>query len=289
MSRRKLSIVVTCTDRKLAAPSEALTARSLPAGTVTERAAEWRRRLGTTQPYARLLDLYKGESWTQAKRLAATARSTGWEPEIFVASAGLGLRPAEEFAPSYAATFTRGQTDSVATTTSDARVWWNLLPHADEPQPGRPSIWVLSESYALAMADRLQPLDPETTLIFGGAPGTPEALRVRSDRNLRTALGGTVTSLNTRMAIRWLELADGQSMTSSVVRQAWAEWAQDATQVERYDRRPASDATIRSLIKEMIGLHPQLTKTVALKNLRASGIACEQRRFSGLFEEAFTA
>jgi hypothetical protein len=139
------------------------------------------------------------------------------------------------------------------------------------------------------MSQHVQSLDPGLTVVIGGAADTPDALRVASDRNLRAALGGTVSSLNTRMAIRWLELADGQSVTSHVVRQAWANWAQDASQVERYDRRPVSDDTIRVLIREMLAQHPRLSKTGALRDLRASGIACEQRRFSGLFEEAFTA
>ncbi|QSR33392.1 hypothetical protein CFI00_0160 [Nocardioides sp. S5] len=289
MSHRKLTIVVTCTDRKAVAPAETLRASTLPAGTVGERAAEWRARLEAEPPVGRLLDLYKGETWTQAKRLAATAQRTGWEPDVFVASAGLGLRRVDDSAPSYAATFARRQSDSVATRNSDARAWWDLLPHGSEPALSRPAIWVLSETYASAMSPRLRSLDPETTVVIGGASNTPATVRVASNRNLRAALGGTVSSLNTRMAIRWLELADGKCVSSDAVRQAWADWAQDASQVERYDRRPVSDDTIRVLIRDMRAQRPRLSKTVALKELRASGIACEQRRFSGLFEEAFTA
>lgn len=289
MSRRKLTIVVTCTDRKLGAPSEDLMARSLPAGSVAERASQWHARVADAQPEARLLDLYKGETWTQAKRLADTAAKTGFYVDLLVASAGLGLRSVTELGPTYAATFARGHLDSVATTTADAAVWWNGLPHTAAPRPDVTSIWVLSESYAFAMRDQLASLDPANALVFGGAPDTPESLRVRSDRNLRAALGGTVTSLNTRTAIRWLEIADGSAPTSANVRLAWDAWARDARQPETYDRRPLPDSTIRSLIQQMRGQQPQLSKTAALRNLRASGIACEQRRFSGLFEEACNA
>ncbi|GAW49250.1 MULTISPECIES: hypothetical protein [unclassified Nocardioides] len=286
MARRKLTIVVTCTDRKLGLPSETLMARSLPAGTVTERASHWHSRVTAARSETRLLDLYKGESWSQAKRLACTAEKAGFDAEMLVASAGLGLRSVKDLGPVYAATFTRGHQDSVATSTADSALWWSRLPHTVAPTPEVPSIWVLSESYALAMSDQLSNLDPDDSLVFGGAPDTPESLRVRSDRNLRAALGGTVTSLNTRMAIRWLEIAGRSAPTSTEVRHAWAAWASDAHQPEQYDRRPLPDGTIRLLIKEMLGRHPQLSKTVALRNLRASGIACEQRRFSGLFEEA---
>lgn len=285
MSRRKLTIVVTCTDRKSAAPSGALSARSLPVGDVTERATEWGDRLRGAQSKYRLLDLYQGESWTQSKALIATARSAGWQPEMLVASAGLGLRRAKDRAPSYAATFAKGQPDSVAATAADASAWWDLLPHVDAPQPGSPAIWVLSESYASAMTRHLKSLDPATALVFGGAPGVCESVRIRSDRNLRSALGGTLTSLNARMAIRWLELTDGRSLTSPGVRRAWDEWARTATKPEIYNRRQLSDNSVRALIRDIRTRQPEISKTVALKNLRASGIACEQHRFSDLFEE----
>lgn len=286
MARQKLTIVVTCTDRKAGVPSGNLMARSLPAGTVSDRAAQWHTRITTARPEAPLLALYKGESWAQAKRLADTAAKTGFDVDLLVASAGLGLRSVMELAPPYAATFARGHLDSVATTAADASVWWNKLPHTATARPDVPSIWVLSESYAIAMRDQLTSLDPANTLVFGGASDTPENLRIRSDRNLRAALGGTVTSLNTRTAIRWLEIANGAAPTSANVRRAWGAWAHDARQPETYDRRPLPDTTIRTLIQEMRAQQPQLSKTVALRTLRASGIACEQRRFSGLFEEA---
>lgn len=286
MARRKLTIVVTCTDRKLAAPCEDLMARSLPAATVSERVDDWVGRLGAAPRATRLLDLYRGDSWTQAKRLAATAQKTGFDPEVFVASAGLGLHSVNDFGPTYAATFARGHEDSVVSAVADARVWWSRLPHAAAPEDDAPSIWVLSESYARAMQDDLQALDPNVSLVFGGASGTPADSRIRSDRRLRAALGGTTTSLNTRMAIRWLELADGRIPTSPVVRQDWRQWAQGAQRTEHYDRRPLPDTSIRQTVEKMLGLHPKLSKTTALRNLRASGISCEQRRFSGLFEEA---
>lgn len=286
MARQKLTIVVTCTDRKSTAPFDDLMVRSLPTATVSERVDAWVGRLKGAQCTTRLLDLYMGESWTQAKRLADTAQRTGFDPEVFVASAGLGLRSVNDFGPSYAATFARGHEDSVVTGTADSQVWWRRLPHVEAPPNDHPSIWVLSESYALAMQDDLQPLDPSVSLVFGGASGTPAGSRVRSDRNLRAALGGTMTSLNTRMANRWLELADGRLPTSTPVRHDWAQWAEHAQHREHYDRRSLPDTSIRQLVEKMLRVQPKLSKTTALRNLRASGVSCEQRRFSGLFEEA---
>ena len=144
MPRRKLTIVVTCTDRKVAAPCADLMVRNLATATVRERADAWVGHLQRAQNTTRLLDLYMGESWTQAKRLAATAHMTGFDPDVFVASAGLGLRSANDFGPSYAATFARGHADSVVSASTDSRVWWERLPHVSAPQDDVLSIWVLS-------------------------------------------------------------------------------------------------------------------------------------------------
>lgn len=286
MASKKLTIVVTCTDRKLGTPSTALMARNLPTAPISERVRIWNDRVELAKPTTRLVDLYKGEGWTQAKRLADTAVQTGFDVEFLVASAGLGLRSINDMGPTYAATFARGHLDTVATTTSDTTLWWNQLPHSTAPNPAVPSVWVLSESYAIAMRDQLANLDQSNTLVFGGASTTPESIRVRSDRNLRSALGGTVTSLNTRSAIRWLEIANGSDLTATNVRQSWSVWARDVHHSETYNRRPLPDAAIRPLIKQMRKQQPKLSKTVALRNLRESGIACEQHRFSRLFEEA---
>lgn len=285
MSRPKLTIVVTCTDRKLVVPASHLMARNLASASVNDRADEWIDRLRTARATIRLLDLYKGESWSQAKRLATAARNAGFEPQLFVASAGLGLRSVDELAPAYAATFARGHLDSVVGNVSDAQAWWNRLPDSRMEAQGGQAIWVLSEAYAQAMQTGIATLDQETTLVFGGANSTPEALRIRSNRNLRSALGGTITSLNTRMAIRWLEIAEQGDLMGANTRREWARWAESASRPENYGRRPLADGAIRLLIQEMRGTDAGLSKTAALKALRDSGIACEQRRFSGLFEE----
>lgn len=289
MGSRRLTIVATCTDRKFAVPAPSLMARNLAAGPVRERADDWVRRLDRAQATARLMDLYKGESWTQTKRLATTAMNLGFEPQVFVASAGLGLRHVDAFAPSYAATFARGHADSVTSRPADAREWWSRLPHTKPDPCGDPAIWVLSESYAVAMQDDLDTLDSDTTLVFGGAAGTPEALRVPSNRNLRAALGGTISSLNTRMAIRWMEIAGGTGITSQRMRREWAMWSQREQQVEHHARKQLPDSILRKLLEEMRASQPGIAKTVALRRLRDSGIACEQRRFSGLFDEGSNA
>lgn len=289
MARRKLTLVVSCTDRKFGVPTAGLLARSLPEGDTAERVAEWNRRVLASPAVGQLLDLYKGESWAQTKRLAKTAREAGYDPEVLVASAGLGLRRVEDHGPAYAATFSRGHRDSVAPTLADTRTWWLKLAHGASVPEGQPSIWVLSEAYALAMQKELTGLNPDSALVFGGSSLTPDQLRIRSNRNLRAALGGTITSLNTRMAIRWLEMCGNAGPMSPQVRNAWDNWTDQVQQSEAYNRLPLTDEAVLQFIRDLRRQQPECSKTSALRDLRSAGFACEQSRFSRLFEEAATA
>ena len=121
---QKLTIVVTCTDRKSAQPEPDLMVRNLDPGSIAERVDLWRDGLERATLRVPLRHLYRGESWTQALRLEATARAAGFQPRLIVASAGLGLVEADEEAPPYAATFSPRQADSVGSTQVETRAWW---------------------------------------------------------------------------------------------------------------------------------------------------------------------
>ena len=74
-----------------------------------------------------------------------------------------------------------------------------------------------------------------------------------------------MTSLNTRMAIRWLEVADGRLRHRRSYVRTGVSGPRAPSAGEHYDRRPLPDNAIRQLIEEMLGRHPKLSKTVALK------------------------
>src|SRR4051794_16990197 len=121
MSRQKLTIIVTCTDRKSATPRPALMARNLPSGQVDARARVCATALSRSQPVSSLGDLCSGDIWSQVKRLIATSRALGAAVEVLVAPAGLGLRSLGDRAPAYAATFSAGHPASVAASLTDAQ------------------------------------------------------------------------------------------------------------------------------------------------------------------------
>ncbi|WP_182653712.1 hypothetical protein [Dietzia sp. CQ4] len=283
---RQLTIVVACTDRKSLGPRDELRARSLRAAPLESRVQDWVTRLEVPDRTTRLVDLYQGEAWTQAKRLFATTRRIGYEPNVFVASAGLGLKNLNDQAPAYSATFTPRHPDSVAHTDTDARLWWKNLPHADVPRGGS-AVWVLSDNYARAAGvDLIERTEPSQLLVFGGAANIPLENRVPADRQLRHALGGTLTSLNVRSASKWMELTTAVGAFSEDAHGLWREWTDESRKLEQHNRTAVPDKAILELIATLRSHDPKISKTHALASLRKSGIACEQRRFSGLFHKA---
>jgi hypothetical protein len=286
MGRRKLTIVVTCTDRKSATPAPALMVRNLPRLPLVERADLWRRAIGDAPNRKALSDLYQGETWTQVRALATKAANLGYEPTMLVASAGLGLQHGTTRAPSYSATFSTGHLDSVGASLPEARAWWGTLPHA-EIDPGGQAIWVLSEAYSRVLSQQL--LDataPSGLLVFGGSRDLSDSVRIHPDRSLRRALGGTVTSLNVRSAVQWLNLSGGDDLFGTAARERWRAWSREKRHHEIFDRKPVSDSAVLEFVAELRARQPNVSKTSALKVLREAGMACEQQRFSTLFQQA---
>jgi hypothetical protein len=285
----KLTVVVTCTDRKSAPSPDELRVRNLPEGDINERFEHWTVRLAAASDKVRLKALYQGEAWSQVARLEVALRDAGFEPTLFVASAGLGLRPLTSSGPSYSATFAAAQADSVGADRTESQAWWRLLLEQSAVDASaafaEPTLFVLSESYAHAMTSELSCLrDRDDVLVFGGADIVPPHQRVPADLGLRRALGGTATSINLRMATAWASRLNGRQLVSERIRMEWEAWAREVRIVETYDRQPVTDDALIALIKELRSTEPSISKTRALRRLRDSGVACEQRRFGELFQ-----
>lgn len=284
MPQKKLSVIVTCTDRKSYKPAADLMVRNLHPGEPAARAARWLTAVEAAPPVAPLTDLYRGETWAQVTYLLNTAHAAGYAPDLYVASAGLGLRKATFKAPAYAATFTPGHADSVAAGWPGATAWWASLPQDPEALDDTPAIWVLSRSYSQVIGSELLARKAtDRVLVFGGSEQIPERRRVPANRALRSALGGTVTSINVRMAARWIELAGGDGLHTDAAREKFHLWARTAVVEERFERQPLSDVDLLALIGQMLTQDSGLSKTQALRQLRSAGMACEQKRFSGLY------
>jgi hypothetical protein len=108
-------------------------------------------------------------------------------------------------------------------------------------------------------------------------------VRVPADASLRYALGGTLTSLNVRMASSWLEHCTSGTLTAPQTRSAWGEWAATVARKERYARAPMTDEAVLVFIRSMKTRHPDYSRTRLLRLLRDEGLACEQKRFGNLY------
>jgi len=290
---RKLTIIVTCTDRKSARPNHHTLARNLPNGSLSDRSDIWRTRLKEAVDKHVLSRLYQGESWSQLARLDVASRGAGFKPRFIVASAGLGLRDLTSSAPAYGATFTRRQRDSVSGTTAEAQRWWQDRIH--DPSALDPSqelrgqvLLVLSAGYASALDADLRALaqQGDDCLLVGGAGDIAGIPRLPSDKRLRSHLGGTTTSLNMRTAIAWMERLDGSTLHRNSLQDAWNTWAATVLRSERYERATMTDDQVLAFVREARSTNPGIARTRALRLLRDNDMACEQGRFAQLFMRA---
>lgn len=289
---QKLTIIVNCTDRKSAKPESALRIRNLPSGDMESRFVEWDRNVAAASMKVPLLDLYQGEAWLQAKGLAADASTQGFRVRMLVASAGLGLNEVTQVAPPYAATFASGHSDSVTEDLKQLPRWWSLLAGRVQTASLAESadhsmLMVLSENYARAMDEELTALATRggDYLLIGGWRQVNGLHRLAADRDLRESLGGTVSSLCLRMARRWLATKTGPKLWNKRDVTKWSDWAAVTRKSENYERRQTSDTEIVEIIQALVEREPNLSATRALRQVRDSGIACEQKRFGSLFRD----
>jgi hypothetical protein len=293
--RPKLTVVVPCTDRKSAPATQECLVRHLPKLSLTERHDSWRQRIDQAVDKKPLSLLYAGDAWRRTESVMSAAATAGFEPTLYVASAGLGLVGASSLAPAYGATFTAGQDDSVASSVAGKRDWWthfagsggNTLPEVS----GDATLVVLSAAYASALDADLAEL-AETRgehLLVGGSRDLLGLPRIKSDLGLRHALGGTSLSLNLRMAEAWLRGLTEPKLTDASRMKCWVAWADGVRRTEHYDRKTMTDLQVLKFIHFLKGEESTVLRTRALRQLRDSGHACEQKRFARLFAQTVQA
>ena len=287
---KKLTLIVNCTERKSVRASPQTSVRNLPAGSVTERVEEWSKRLSSEPTQASLDDLYKGEAWAQVKALRRDIAASGVEVELFVASAGLGLRSVTDRTPSYAATFASSQPDSVVSDPAQSQEWWALLNSIDSASKlnevgSKPVLFVLSDGYARAVHQDLVRIAErrDDCLIVGGWKDVEGMSRVPADRALRSSLGGTVSSLNLRMARSWWAQRKSSALVGPNDHDSWTRWRSSVRVVESWGRRTATDRELSDLAATLKASDPTMSASRALRVVRDSGIACEQKRFGQIF------
>jgi hypothetical protein len=283
---RSLALVVGCTQSKTLAASSELLVRNLP--THDNRCRRWVEQVHAATPTVPLRSLYKGQQWLASRALEQAAAATYSSVQLWIFSAGLGLRRAEDPGPAYGASFTGGP-DAVGSTLSGRRAWWaglqTLGPSAcmrEVRAKADEMLVVLSPSYLNVLEPDLDGLaDEGVAVLTSSTVRHPHGL---SSSGLQKSLGGSDQTLNQRAATRLIEFATSGLIGSQHVLDAYTTWAEPLRNVRSYDRTSLDDDALRQIIRTQVDQRPR-SATVLLTQLRSDGFACEQKRFNRLYLE----
>lgn len=259
--------------------------------------------------------LYSGIGWNYVLR---AEQLIGGTCDLWVVSAGFGLIRSDEFLPSYAATFAAEQ-NRVADqllgfrfSSSAHTAWWNAINMERErtQTPLRSAlghydrvIIALSAPYLAAVRSDLEllatMLGPEKLWLIAvgvDANTLPERLSkcaVPLTIEVERLVSSPRATLNLRALVWWLE-----EIVSSVgynreaqKREISCRLVEVTPKSVRVARTMSDEEVALWLIEQQTEVHGQWPpggKTQLLKSFRASGLACEQKRFSRICEEVMT-
>ncbi len=279
---QRLALVVSCTNSKTLPVSPGLRVADLATG--CGRFQHWQERLESAQDRQPLRSLYAGAQWTASLDLEMHAKGLGFEVDLWVLSAGLGLVRSTTVAPAYAASFAPG-VDAVAGTAAGRRAWWQSLSgqgwsfdalneECDE------MLVVLAPTYLDVVMPDLRELQDEKVTVVSSR----RDYLVHSSTGLRPALGASAMTLNARAAAALLGLAAGDPLASDVVRARWEQWASQNVRGASVVRRVATDDEVIAFIESGLS-GPHASRSALLAAFRAHGRACEQSRFQRMYED----
>ncbi len=304
---RAVNLVVSCTNRKRYETASGLAAHELVGADARARLQTWKKHLSNAreEKYP-AVDLYMGEHWSVVRDTPGSAGNRGWDVRLWVCSAGYGLiRPGVRI-NSYQVTFATGTRDSVTAWESNAaQTWWKGVCSYTIPgekglprslaklalaYPRTPMIVALSADYLHAVEeDLLAVLSHEyfrrhLAVISCGTKAHSshwQSNLLPCDGSLSASLGGTFTSLNARVARSLLESPAPPDPTVDY----WAGLVRslERRMIERPSRSPQSDAAVSEFIQNALKDIPTASRSKLLAQFRATGKACEQKRFGELF------
>lgn len=311
--RSTLHVVVTCKSRKTRPISDELRVANVPSLSLDSRVQAWTESLETSGEESVIAgDLYAGEHWKVVRGLASSV-GDDLRVKVWVVSAGYGLIEYSTRLKPYSATFIRPHVDSVVPkhVTYTASDWWTAL-SAWTPQSGLPRqirtlaetigdtdfiLLALSEPYAMAVATDIEAAAcarPERValisagLVTSRASELSEQLRdviLPAESRLKALVGGAMQGVNARIAAKAVASHSLWFPNSTGLRELFRSWLTQAPPLQRYDRRALSDDEVRSFISACGPRTQGRSKSRLLRELRDSGMACEQSRFSTLYEE----
>ena len=261
------------------------------------------------------LNLYGGDHWVIAKSLIN--KYPNLNVNLWITSPGYGLINANDLITPYHATFSPNHPESVLTdhdlSLSHAnRNWWNLLQHWQPKgihgprsiaelasiNPKNNMLIIGSARYMQLLRDDLSALFTIKSrhlenlyIISSGSnvrSGPLSANLLPSDQRLRQILGGGDTSLNIRVARLVLQLLSDGKTGFRTVESILREILEGIPNVPPVLRRKVTDIEISTFISNLLSEDRKVSKTYCLQQIRAQGIACQEKRFKRIFLEVTT-
>jgi hypothetical protein len=271
----------------------------------SSRVDQWSARLRSYKHEDRVQasSLYQGDHWAVVRRLIEEQAAKSSPIRVWIASAGCGLISTRAFIPPYGATFSSNEPDSVAQDCRERGLWWESLQHLsfeagaprtlEDLMDGAPDSSLLvtgSPEYLTALSGDMEKAvkkmkQPERLVILcrqGVHLGPLNAAQVHLNAGLSSVVGGSLTSLNARMARRVIDVL-GVSLTRSTVREAVQELSSRSEVRLIETRAKSTDQQISDFISDLLLRDSRTSGSAALAAFRERGMAAEQRRFQNLF------
>ena len=279
--------------------------QSIAANSVQKRFSDWLERLSCDKSETKKpTELYSGGSWKIVRRI--NSEFSG-KLKTWVVSAGQGLLDEEEKVPSYAATFASGEPDCVVSgkvSSDNLKDWWTLLCEwrrangkvisslADlaRAYPNLPMVVALSADYFKAtrsdlLKARAALSNPDLLVIISAGTNSSGELAnnlVPADARLENIFGKSRIVLNTRVAEMVLRQFTPGEIRASKVTSYLGELIRGLPPSTYPKRESTSDEEVSSFISEKLHLSPCSCSRL-LQEYRATGRACEQKRFLNLY------
>jgi hypothetical protein len=269
------------------------------------RLADWIRRLSNSKGKAmRAIDLYCGDHWHVLRTLAQTQTKPP-KFELWVASAGWGLISSEDNITSYGATFSHLESDSVIhprVALRESQLWWNGLVQSNlqekkspysltalaKRNPESPMLVALPPGY-LVLAARSLLETPELLVVVSG--GTKREVEfstnlIPCDSRLQPLLGGSLTSLNARVARYILDKYTSRTLRASRVIQDFETLISQSEKHSLPKRDAMTDEEVSDFISKQLSIaHSKQSHSSLLRAFRDLGKACEQSRFRRIYHD----
>jgi hypothetical protein len=307
---RAVNLIVSCTNRKRYEVAPGMAVHELRGPDLQKRLQVWKERLRCVPAEEYPVDeVYMGEHWSVVRTIPQEASRNGWNVRLWVCSAGYGLIRTDTRIKAYQATFSPGVQDYVASGASNPtgilQEWWEgvcsyRLRKQDSATrslsalaatfPRTPMIVALSVDYLKAVeSDLLGALRngffKKHLLIVSCGTQRPHPTWKENllpcDARLAGALGGTLSSLNARVA-RFL-FRSARDVEPTVERMSSLVQSIERQPRSILARAPKSTIEVAGFIQLHLRRNPDISKTRLLEEFRGSGSACEQRRFGEIY------